>query len=64
MFFARYPRARGAPAMGRGTGYRTPGTPSNRRIHWLDARIHTPEMVGMMAAIRRFLARYRTVTVG
>jgi CRISPR type IV-associated DEAD/DEAH-box helicase Csf4 len=43
---------------------RSPDTPSNRRIHWLDARIHTPEMVGMMAAIRRFLARYRTVTVG
>lgn len=43
---------------------RSPDTPSNRRIHWLDARIHTPEMIGMMSAIRRFLARYRTVTVG
>ena len=40
---------------------RSPDTAANRRIHWLDARIHTPEMVGMMVAIRRFLARYKTV---
>lgn len=33
----------------------------NRRIHWLDARIHAPAMSGMMSPIRRFIARYKCV---
>lgn len=42
---------------------RSPDTPQNRRIHWLDARIHDQRMKGMLASITRFLARYKTVSV-
>lgn len=40
---------------------RSPDTPHNRKIHWLDARIHDKGMKGMMYGIVRFLGRYRTV---
>lgn len=43
---------------------RSPNTPPNRRIHLLDARIHRSEWRGITAPIRRFLARYKQVTVG
>lgn len=42
---------------------RSPDTPHNRRIHWLDARIHDQKMKGVLASITRFLARYKTVSV-
>lgn len=42
---------------------RSPETPHNRRIHWLDARIHDQKMKGIFAPITRFLARYKTVAV-
>lgn len=42
---------------------RSPNTPHNRRIHWLDARVHNPEWRGLTASIRRFLSRYKQVTV-
>jgi CRISPR type IV-associated DEAD/DEAH-box helicase Csf4 len=42
---------------------RSPDTPHNRRIHWLDARIHDQKMKGIFAPITRFLARYKTVAV-
>lgn len=42
---------------------RSPDTPHNRRIHWLDARIHDQKMKGILASITRFLARYKTVSV-
>jgi CRISPR type IV-associated DEAD/DEAH-box helicase Csf4 len=41
---------------------RSPDTPHNRRIHWLDARIHEPEWRGILAPVRRFLLRYRSKT--
>lgn len=43
---------------------RSPDTPHNRRIHFLDARLHWSAWRGMTAPIRRFLARYeqRVVT--
>lgn len=40
---------------------RSPETPHNRRVHWLDVRIHDPASQGTMAPIRRFLARYKQV---
>lgn len=43
---------------------RSPDTPHNRKIHWLDARIHDKGMKGMMYGIVRFLGRYRTVAAG
>lgn len=42
---------------------RSPETPHNRRIHWLDARIHDPAMAGMFYGIKRFLGRYRSLAV-
>lgn len=33
----------------------------NRRIHWLDARIHAPSLAGLMSPIRRFMSRYKTI---
>lgn len=42
---------------------RSPDTPSNRRVHWLDARIYDPSMAGMMLPIKRFLAKYRQLQV-
>jgi CRISPR type IV-associated DEAD/DEAH-box helicase Csf4 len=43
---------------------RSPETAHNRRIHWLDARIHDPGMAGMFYGVKRFLARYRSLAVG
>jgi|GEM_PF-1766463 len=48
-------------AFGRLVRTELPPEHHNRRIHWLDARIHDPSMVGLMAPIRRFMARYRTI---
>lgn len=42
---------------------RSPETAPNRRIHWLDARIHDPAMAGMFYGIKRFLGRYRALAV-
>jgi CRISPR type IV-associated DEAD/DEAH-box helicase Csf4 len=42
---------------------RSPGTPPNRRIHWLDARIHQPGKAGLLNPVKRVLSRYRQVTV-
>jgi CRISPR type IV-associated DEAD/DEAH-box helicase Csf4 len=42
---------------------RSPDTPANRRIHWLDARIHSPAMSGMLSSVKRFLARYKQKNV-
>lgn len=42
---------------------RSPDTPHNRRIHWLDARIHDPRMKGILSPITRFLGRYRSTAV-
>lgn len=42
---------------------RSPETPKNRRIHWLDARIHDPKRKGLYAPIVRFLSRYRSIPV-
>lgn len=42
---------------------RSPDTPNNRRIHFLDARIHWNAWRGMTAPIRRFLARYKQQVV-
>lgn len=43
---------------------RSPNTPANRRIHFLDARMHRSEWRGITSPIRRFLARYKQVSVG
>lgn len=43
---------------------RSDKTPHNRRIHWLDARMHDQNKGGMMFGIRRFLARYKTIAAG
>jgi len=43
---------------------RSPQTPKNRRIHWLDARIHDPSKKGIYSPIVRFLSRYRSIPVG
>ena len=42
---------------------RSPDTSSNRRIHWLDARVHDPRMKGLLSSITRFLSRYRSMSV-
>jgi CRISPR type IV-associated DEAD/DEAH-box helicase Csf4 len=42
---------------------RSPETPHNRRIHWLDARIYEPSLAGMFYGIKRFLGRYRSIAV-
>jgi CRISPR type IV-associated DEAD/DEAH-box helicase Csf4 len=49
-------------AFGRLVRTELPATSYNRRIHWLDARIHDPKMVGLMSSIRRFMAKYKTVS--
>jgi len=38
---------------------RSPDTPPNRRIHWLDARIHSAALGGMLSSTKRFLGRYK-----
>lgn len=43
---------------------RSPDTPHNRRIHWLDARIYMPSLAGMLLPVRRVLERYKTISVG
>lgn len=49
---------------GLGRLVRHPDTPANRRIHFLDARQHMPEMAGLFAPIKRHLDRYsRKMTV-
>ncbi|HIH2744908.1 TPA: type IV CRISPR-associated DEAD/DEAH-box helicase Csf4 [Burkholderia lata] len=49
---------------GLGRLVRHPETPANRRIHFLDARQHMPEMAGLFAPIKRHLDRYtRKMTV-
>ncbi len=42
---------------------RSPDTPPNRRVHWLDARIYDASMAGMMTPIKRFLAKYKQLQV-
>jgi CRISPR type IV-associated DEAD/DEAH-box helicase Csf4 len=42
---------------------RSPETPHNRRIHWLDGRIYDPSLAGMFYGIKRFLGRYRSIAV-
>ena len=41
---------------------RSPDTPSNRRLHWIDGRIHEPAQAGMFSPVKRFLSRYRSLT--
>lgn len=43
---------------------RSPDTPHNRRIHWLDAKIHQPGMAGLLNPVKRVFAKYRQITVG
>lgn len=43
---------------------RSPETPPNRRIHWLDARIHQPTTAGMLNPVKRVFAKYKQITVG
>lgn len=43
---------------------RSPETPANRRIHWLDARIHQPATGGMLNPAKRELAKYKQITMG
>jgi CRISPR type IV-associated DEAD/DEAH-box helicase Csf4 len=38
---------------------RSPETPHNRRIHWLDARIHESRYAGMFNPIKRVLSKYK-----
>lgn len=42
---------------------RSPSTPHNRRIHWLDARIHESRYAGTFNPIKRVLAKYKIVPV-
>lgn len=37
---------------------RSPDTPPNRRLHWLDGRIHDRARMGLFSAVVRFLRRY------
>lgn len=48
---------------GLGRLVRSPDTPPNRRIHWLDAKIHQPTTAGLLNPVRRVLAKYRQITV-
>jgi len=43
---------------------RSPDTPANRRIHWLDARIHQASTAGMLNPVKRALAKYKQIYVG
>lgn len=42
---------------------RSPNTLPNRRLHWLDGRIHDTERGGLFSSIKSFLKRYRRVDV-
>lgn len=42
---------------------RSPDTPHNRRIHWLDARIHESRFAGMFNPIKRVLSKYKILPV-
>ena len=48
---------------GLGRLVRSPDTPANRRIHWLDAKIHHPATAGLLNPIKRVLAKYKQITV-
>lgn len=48
---------------GLGRLVRSPDTPANRRIHWLDAKIHQPSTAGLLNPVRRVLAKYRQINV-
>lgn len=43
---------------------RSPNTPANRRIHWLDAKIHQSSTASLLNPVRRVLAKYRQIQVG
>lgn len=43
---------------------RSPETPPNRRIHWLDAKIHQPSTAGLLNPVKRVFAKYRQINVG
>jgi len=43
---------------------RSPDTPANRRIHWLDAKIHQPGTAGLLNPVKRVFAKYQQITVG
>ena len=43
---------------------RSPDTLPNRRIHWLDAKIHHTSTAGLLNPIKRVFAKYRQITVG
>jgi CRISPR type IV-associated DEAD/DEAH-box helicase Csf4 len=42
---------------------RSPDTPDNRRIHWLDARIHMPFKAAQYNPIKRYFAKYKQLEV-
>ena len=43
---------------------RSPDTPNNRRIHWLDARIHGGgASAGLFNPVKRFLTKYKGISV-
>lgn len=48
---------------GLGRLVRSPDTPANLRIHWLDAKIHHPATAGLLNPVRRVLAKYKQITV-
>jgi CRISPR type IV-associated DEAD/DEAH-box helicase Csf4 len=48
---------------GAGRLVRSPDTPKNRRIHWLDARIHDVAQQGIYSPVKRFLAKYTVLPV-
>lgn len=48
---------------GLGRLVRSPNTPENRRVHWLDARIHQPGSAALLNPVRRVLAKYRQIAV-
>ena len=48
---------------GLGRLVRSPDTPANRRIHWLDAKIHHPATAGLLNPVKRVLAKYKQITV-
>lgn len=42
---------------------RSPQTPANRRIHWLDPRIHQLTMAAMFNPVKRLFAKYKQIIV-
>ena len=42
---------------------RSPDTPHNRKIHWLDARIHDSNLGSWFLPLRRFFSKYKTINV-